>query len=260
MRKNLKIFAPLVSLIIAGNTCALSTANGEVLGNKGNIYKSNKIVCDVSYDKYIVQDGDTFLDIARKVNSHYREVEGKSVVYLDDEALCQVLIRLNAQSFPINPNDIIIFPDTSVDSYNLMISINGYAENHYFDYNDSRTYASSNNDLGGNVHANTRESHYTPTVSEDKMPLNSGDVLALFTEIYGTDGHMDQSYGWSIDVDLDTAQDILVYLGLDDKYYLSDAEDALRLVTDGSNPGYYDLTESLIYSPSELNDNPTRTR
>ncbi len=254
MKKNLKICASLASLIIAGNTFALSTANGEVVGNNMNIYKSNKVICDVPCDKYIVQDGDTFLDIARKVNSHYREVEGKNVVYLDDEALSRVLMRMNIQALPINPHDIILIPDTSVDSYNLMISINGYAENHYFDN------VVSNKGLNESVYTNIPEVHHVVTPTEDRIPLNSDEVLALLTEVYGVDGHMDQTYGWSINVDLDTAQSILAYLGLDDKYYLSDSPDALHLVTDGSNPGYYDLTESLIYSPFELNEKQTRTR
>ena len=119
MRKNLKVYSALLSLVLAGNVLSLANAKSETV-NDGNIYETDKVICNTSCDTYVVKEGDTFFDIARKISSHYREAEGNNYQYIDIEKLSQLLIKMNAGLLPINPSDIIYFPATSNACVNLI--------------------------------------------------------------------------------------------------------------------------------------------
>ncbi len=222
MRKNLKVCASLIGLTLACNTLSVAPAASEALSKKGYIHKSDKEMCDVPCDEYVVQVGDTFLDIARRINDYYGNMEGSSNLNLDDETLSQLLIRMNMEILPINPNDVIYFPDTSLDSLNMISPV---SENNTF------------------VEVNR---------NNNKIALNSASLLNLLSEIYGKGGYIDKKFGEHVDkVNLEFATKYLEQLGLSDKYYLSNDESSIVLSPDNINGAYYDLTES-IFLPSEM--------
>ena len=224
MRKNLKISAALLSLVLAGNTFVLTSAHGEIFRKTNTI---NKEVGNVPYDEYIVQEGDTYLDIARKIIEHYKKNEGEKYFNVNEELLSQLLVKMNIDLFMLEPNDIVYFPDTSLDSNNMILSMNGEK---------------------GEVSVGNLGS------KDERIALNTLSLLNLLREIYGKNGYIDRRFGEHIDnIDIAFAQKYLEQLGLSDKYYLSGDDNAIILNSDNVTGAYYDLTES-IYLPSEMNN------
>ena len=205
-RKSVRLGATLLlTAALAGNITLSTMPNAYAEGIKrGKIFEEDKVIYGLQCDGYVVKQGDTLSSISRTITRHYRDEEGNKDIKVT-EKYWPMLAKLNQEILPINPGEVVYFPDTFSDADSLLefLKDSGWTA----DY----------------IKANDIYGYQRQRKLAKRKPVNSADVYALLTEAYAKGGYVDSVLGEHADcVDPDFVAKYMSLLKLDEKYVIVD--------------------------------------
>lgn len=202
MGKNLKLGAAavLLAITLAGNPVLSTMPSAHAEGiKKGTFYEEDMERFGVQCDGYVVKKGDTLSGISRSMCRHYRKTENNSDIEVTTK-YWPVLAWLNLNILPINPGEVVYFPDSLEDTEAILsfLKESGWTADYI-----------RKNDVYGK--------------RKQKAAVSSEFVYTILTQIYGEGGYSDEILGeHASSVDSDFVDKYFKLLGLDSKYYLID--------------------------------------